>query len=35
MDKAARVGVGSRVFLDRDVFAEHLRINLEEKEPSI
>ena len=31
MDKAARVGIRIADFLDRDVFAERLRINLEEK----
>ena len=31
MDKAARVGIRIADLLDRDVFAERLRINLEEK----
>ena len=31
MDKAARVGIRIADLLDRDVFAERLRINLEER----
>ena len=34
MDKAARVGIRIADLLDRDVFAERLRINLEEKNRS-
>ena len=35
MDKAARVGIRVADLLDREVFAERLRINLAEKKPSL